>query len=238
MRLVDFFPSKPAMRWLLSETLVVVLGVLIALWINDYWNQVQDRNLERDYILRLVEDVESDISYIENEVLQMLNTKIEALDSIRPVVYREQPIPEDVESFLRNVSLGALGGASSTHWVVNTTFEDLINTGNLRLIRNSDLRQMIATYYEDFEEFFMRSRDRRTGYARFVWAVMPGELRDEMTLSSMRDFGLENALARTTSEEFQGLWNQEYNFALFNRRVSSDPAKALKQELLNYLADL
>ena len=237
MRSINLFSSNSGLRWLLSETLVVVLGVLIALWINDYWTSHQDRNLEQEYLLRILEDVESDIAYIDNNVFQLLNTKFEALEAIRPVVHCEQPVPEDVESFLKNVSLAAIGGASSTHWVVNTTFQDLLNTGNLRLIRDSDLRRKIANYYEDFDEFFLRSRDRRTGYAAFVWTAMPGELRDDMTLGSMQDFGLENALERVTSEEFQYLWNQEYNFALFNRRISSKSAKALKAELERYLND-
>lgn len=233
----SFVPARAGLRWLLSETLVVVLGVLIALWINDYWSFRQDRVLEREYIHRLLEDVESDIAYIDNEVALLLTRKFDALETIRPVVYGEQPIPDDVESFLRNVSLAAIGGASSTHWVVDTTFQDLVSTGNLRLIGDAELRRRIATYYEDFEEFYIRSRDRRTRYSQFVWSAMPGELRDDMTLSSMEDFGLETTLKRVTSEEFQRLWNQEYNFALFNQRVSSEAARALKADLEKYLGD-
>ena len=229
--------ARAGSRWLLSETLVVVLGVLIALWINDYWSFRQDRILEREYIHRLLEDVESDIAYIDNEVAQLLTRKFDALEGIRPVVFGEKPIPNDVESFLKNVSLAAIGGASSTHWVVDTTFQELLNTGNLRLIEDAELRRKIATYYEEFEEFYIRSRDRRTRYSQFVWSVVPGELRDDMTLRSMEEFGLETALERVTSEEFQRLWNQEYNFALFNQRVSSEAAKALKADLERYLGD-
>jgi hypothetical protein len=237
MRSINLTPSGSGLKWLFGETLVVVLGVLIALWINDYWTVRQDRNLEQEYLVRILEDVESDIVYIDNNVSQLLNTKFKALEAIGPVVHGEQAVPEDVESFLKTVSLAGIGGASSTHWVVNTTFQDLVNTGNLRLIRDSTLRRKIATYYEDFDEFFLRSRDRRTGYARFVWTAMPGELRDDMTLDSMQGFGLQNALARVTSEEFQHLWNQEYNFALFNQRLSSESAKALKADLEHYISD-
>ena len=155
MKSINRFSSSSGLRWLLSETLVVVLGVLIALWINDFWTFRQDRNFEQEYLLRILGDVELDIAYIDNNVFQLLNMKFEALEAIRPVVHGEQPVPEDVGSFLKNVSLAAIGGASSTHWVVNTTFQDLINTGNLRLIRDSDLRRKIATYYEDFDEFFL-----------------------------------------------------------------------------------
>ncbi len=36
--------------WLLSETLVVVLGVLIALGLNDYWTGREERALELQYL--------------------------------------------------------------------------------------------------------------------------------------------------------------------------------------------
>lgn len=235
MRWSDWQIPDTGLRWLLSETLVVVLGVLLALGINDYWAFRQERAIEYVYLLRLFADVEADISYIDTDVNQLLDRKIKALDAIAPVVRGEQPIPEDVESFLRNVSLGASGGASSTHWIVNTTFEDLLNTGNLRLIRDADLRQEIALYYEEFEEFFLRSRDRRTNYAKFVWSVMLGELRGDMTLTAMQEFGLEDALERVTSQEFRHLLNQEYNFALFNRHISSESAKVLKSNLERYI---
>lgn len=238
MRWTNIIPDRTGLKWLLSETLVVVLGVLIALWINDYWSFRQDRILERDYVDRLIRDVDSDIEYIEQEVARLLKAKFDALQAIRPVVYGEKPIPDDVESFLKQVSLAAAGGASSTHWVVDTTFQDLLNTGNLRLIRDTELRRKVAIYYEDFEEFYIRSRDRRSGYARFVWSAMPGELRDEMTLDSVTDFGLEMTLKRIRSEEFQFLWNQEYNFALFNKRVSSEAAKALRADLEKYLTEI
>ena len=235
----SLIPNRSGLRWLLSETLVVVLGVLIALWINDYWTFRQDRIREIEYIDRLLVDVDSDIAYIDTEVAQLLKTKFHALQSIRPVIYGEKPIPDDIESFLKNVSLAAIGGASSTHWVVDTTFQDLLNTGNLRLIRDPDLRRKIATYYGDFEEFYIRSRDRRTGYARFVWSAMPGELRDEMDLDNIKDFGLESTLRKIKSEEFRKLWNQEYNFALFNHMsISSEAAKALKADLEDYRGHL
>ena len=238
MQLLKSFDRGSGVAWLLSETLVVVLGVLIALAINDYWTSHNERQLERQYLERLTGDLHSDIEYIDRNVSELLETKIAALDRIAPVVRGEEPVPEDVESFLRNVSLGASGGASSTYWITSTTFDDLKATGNLRLIRDATLRQKIARYYEEFDEFFLRSRDRRTRYAQFVWEIMPGELRDEIDLAALEEFGIDNAIARVRSEEFNRLLNQEYNFALFNQRISSRGARELAAQLESYLERL
>jgi hypothetical protein len=225
-------------RWLLGETLVVVLGVLIAIGINDYWNERQERNLEREYLTRLLEDVTADIEYVDS-AKSMLDRKLQALDAIAPVVRELAPIPNDIETFLRNVALGGLGGASSTYWITNTTFEDMKATGSLRLIRDPEMRRTIGTYYGDFETFFARSRDRKTGYVRFVHSRLPSELRDDMDLSAISKFGAVEAVEQFRSPEFQYLLNQEYNYAYFNRRNNIGPAaEQLAQQIEEYLSSI
>lgn len=235
MNLTKLQISGTKLRWLLSETLVVILGVLIALGLNDYWTLRQEKSLELEYLRRVQEDIVADIELIDQFGKSLLERKMNALDAIAPIVRGDAPVPEDVESFLRNVSLGALGGASPTNWTTNTTFEDLKSTGNLRLIRNADLRRDITRYYEEFDEFHVRSRDRKTEYARTVWSVMPAELREDMNLAAMEDFGVDRAINLFTSTEFQSLLNQEYNYAYFNLNVDSSSAKKLVKELENYI---
>jgi hypothetical protein len=235
MAMKNQLDARDRLRWLLGETLVVVLGVLIALAINDYWTERREKILERQYVSRLLEDVTADIEYVEF-AKNMLERKLQALDAVAPIVRGLEPIPDDLESFLRNISLGGLGGASSTYWVTDTTFEDMKSTGNLRLIRDAELRRKIGRYYSDFETFFARSRDRTTGYVNFVHSKLPAELRDEMSFAAMEEFGANRAAEQFTSAEFQDLLNQEYNYAFFNRRNYIGPAaEQLADELLAYL---
>jgi len=224
--------------WLLSETLVVVLGVLIALGLNDYWTDRQERGLELQYLKRIHEDVSVDAEVIDLWFGDGLQRKLQALDAIAPVVRGEVPVPEDVESFLRNVVTGGHGGTSATRWVTTTTIEDLKSTGNLRLIRDVDVRRNIARYYHDMERLYIRSRDRRTGYTAFVFSQLPVDLDDELNLASVKDFGPDRAVERFRSIEFQDLLNQEYNLALFRRQVSNSPSKRLAKDLENYIQQL
>jgi hypothetical protein len=235
MKFTVLHNSGSKLRWLLSETLVVILGVLIALGLNDYWTLRQEKIFELEYLRRMQEDIGTDIELIDDFGKRLLERKMKALDAIAPVVRGNTPVPEDVESFLRNVSLGALGGASPTYWTTNTTFEDLKSTGNLRLIRNADLRRKITRYYEEFDGFHTRSRDRKTEYAKTVWSVMPAELREDMNLEVMEDFGIDRAIELFTSTKFQSLLNQEYNYAYFNLNTDSSSAKELAKELEDYI---
>lgn len=213
----------------------MVLGVLIAIGINDYWSARQERQMEREYLTRLLEDIAADIDYVSS-AQNMLDRKLQALDAIAPVVRGLAPVPNDLETFLRNVALGGLGGASSTYWITDTTFEDMKATGSLRLIRDAEMRRTIGKYYGDFETFFARSRDRKTGYASFVHSRLPAELRDDMTFSDMTNFGAVDAINEFISPEFQDLLNREYNYAYFNRQNNIGPtAEKLAQQIEEYL---
>ena len=235
VRITRMLESGSRLQWLFGETLVVVLGVLIALSLDDYWTGLQERELELQYLDRIIVDVHADIDYVDNTIRDLWIQKLKILDTIAPTVRGDEPVPGDVETFLRNVALGGIGGASSTRWVTSTTFDDLISTGNLRLIRDAELRRKIARYYDDFDTLYSRARDRKSGYVRYVHSLLPAELREDMDFSAMQKFGIDRALEHFTSAEFQSLLNQEYNYTLFVQRTGfSTAGKRLAKELEDY----
>ena len=52
MRQNDLGKIGTRWRWLFWETLIIVIGVLIAFAVNDYWSDRQDRQLELQYLKR------------------------------------------------------------------------------------------------------------------------------------------------------------------------------------------
>lgn len=232
MQLTAHFKPESRLSWFIGETLVIVVGVLIALALDDFWTNRQERALEADYLSRIESDINADIAYIKDLFRDSLEIKLQALETIAPVVRGREPVPDDVESFLRNVALGGLIGASSTQWITDTTFEDLKSTGNLRLIRDPALRWKISRYYHEQNENFERARDRQTAYVAYVHSFIPAELRDDMTIEAMSAFGTERAIERALSAEFQDVLNQELNYAYF--MTDLDQA-ALSHQLLRDL---
>ena len=107
MKLTGQFNIGSRTRWLLSETLVVVLGVLIALGINNYWIDREERALELQYLKRIHEDVSTDAEVIDQWFGDGLQKKLRALDAIAPIVRGVEPVPE-------NVGLFSSGGRKSS----------------------------------------------------------------------------------------------------------------------------
>jgi len=237
----DSFISAARVRWLFAETLVIVLGVLIALGLDEYRDNRNEQRLAVEYIQRMQNDVAQDLLYLSNGWYPRLKIKHESLDKIAPIIRGQAPMPEDLDEFFRNVSRGAMQGAAVDDWVTDTTFQDLRATGNLRLIRNADVRAIISSYYETLRKQLARVEARHTDYVQYVHSIVPGELRDDMDLDSVKTFGVDFALKRLMSDEFRGLLNQEYNTMLFMEMESSPFAEfvdSFQQELESYRIEL
>ena len=204
--------TAPNFRWLFAETLVIVLGVLIALGLNDAWVAREERELEISYLERLEQEFKSDLAYIQEGYQPGIARKKEALEAVLPVVRGDQPLPENQAAFFMNISLGGILSASERlDFASDATYEDLRSTGNMRLIRDTELRREIVDYYRGLENEITRISGRNTGYAQFIHGVIPAELRDDMTLETVEAMGLEFAIARLTSDEFRAKANAEYN---------------------------
>jgi hypothetical protein len=134
------------MRWaqVLIELLLLVLGILIALAVDDWVQSRRDARMERDYLQLLVRDLERDDEirkeFIGYEELQVKDG-IEAYRALRT----------SVEPADREAVAGKLSRLSSrrTLRLVRATYTDLVSTGNLRLISNPVLRDRVVKYYEE-----------------------------------------------------------------------------------------
>jgi hypothetical protein len=207
--------SGEKIRWLFAETLVIVLGVLIALGLDDYRTEQYERRLATDYVQRIQNDLRQDLDYIDRIWVQRLKIKRASLEAIAPVVRGQTQVPDDVEGFLTHVARGGIAGTSAATWYTDTTFQDMRATGNLRLIKDPEIRAEISRYYEAVQSEALRVEARFTNYVPFVHAIVPAELRDDIDLGELEEFGTDYALRRLLTDDFRDLLNQEYNLLLF-----------------------
>jgi hypothetical protein len=134
-------------RWFAAEIVVVVVGILIAMALNSWWSGRQDAERAASYLGRIHEDLLSDA---------------DALAKHQAYFAGVQRFGEDAITY---VETGALRNGSAWHTLVaffhagniwpyasNTrTYVEMQNAGDLRLIRDSDLRAELATYYDASE---------------------------------------------------------------------------------------
>lgn len=146
------------------ETLVVVVGIFLALQV-DAWNQWrEDRELEQRYLERLQAEIARDIESIEfglelawtrHDMGRMLEA---ALDD--PSVARDNPA-EFVTAIER-------AGWTFLPPINDSTFEEIKFSGNLGIILNEELRQSIAAYYKLIERNHQWSYMREAGQIAYT----------------------------------------------------------------------
>ncbi len=153
------------------EGVVIVGSILLAFVIDAWWDRVQERELEREYLGRLVQDLDTDLR-IGTFTLAYLNGTQETLGAVRPVIEDGEAVGDPREF------LGTL--YRSTRVIpprfTLPTYNELLATGNLRLIRNAELRTGLAEFIAIAERRDRLSAEIPSGYRDAVRRSIPTDV--------------------------------------------------------------
>ena len=134
----------------LGEIALVMIGILLALQVNN-WNELRLENIKADeYLNRLAENLEEDISLIRNRINFLEEVKDYAKLAIN---HAEDSIDEEIEEW--QILLAYF--QSSQIWplvLTDVTYNELKSAGELDLIKNFQLRKDLAIYYgEQYQQY-------------------------------------------------------------------------------------
>jgi hypothetical protein len=124
-----------------GEIILVVLGILIALQINNWNNDRIESDKIRNYAKLLIEDLERDIQMIEMSRKQAARA-VTKLDSL--TLYVQDRAIEDISN-LDFFCLSSSMGYRPFSWN-RATLEEMKNSGSLQYIESDSLKMMIAQY--------------------------------------------------------------------------------------------
>jgi len=155
------------------DFVIVVMGVFIGLQVNN-WNEARkDRTSERAYLERLSRDIDQDAMALKEAI-----EKAEAWAQAATFVLAALEDPSAAASgpcrFLRSMTL-----AQYSSWPVlnRQTYQELVSTGGLSLIRDDDLKMKLGQYYAEFDaggQFTEQFRQIALKYddaIRGVWTI-------------------------------------------------------------------
>ena len=140
-----------------GEIVLVVIGILIALSINNWNDEKKNRAAERLYYTRILEDFELDKKLIV-ELVDKANTRI----ALSKTTLLELDSGTKDKYHLINQFLAAI--RSDTYVPRNVTFKDLTSSGNLKLLTDTTLKNSLIQYYSDLENIqsqLKQNRDER-----------------------------------------------------------------------------
>ncbi|WP_460219143.1 DUF6090 family protein [Psychroserpens sp. MEBiC05023] len=131
-------------KYAIGEIILVVIGILIALQINNWNENRMSQKLESKYYERLLEDVREEI-----EILQATleySTQVYSHAKKATVVFENsnEIDPNPVQNLIDIYQASQLHDPNSAA----STYKELIASGQINLISNEDLKTALIRYYE------------------------------------------------------------------------------------------
>jgi hypothetical protein len=132
------------MRYAIGEIVLVVIGILIALSINN-WNETRkDNRQEVVYYCKIKEDLESD----KNRIETIIESIVERQVVCKQLLLKLHSTPKD-KSVVIDDYLAAV--RSDVFYHNKAAITDLTSSGKLSLLHNEELKKIILKYYTDME---------------------------------------------------------------------------------------
>ncbi len=208
------------MLYAIGEIILVVIGILIALQINNWNENRKNTEKENKYLSNLNEEIINDSLSLERNWFNNRQKKIKCLELARNYVMGNYN-PMDTLLFINNVGFGGIHSRASFTGSTRT-YSELVSTGNLSLISNDSIRELIVQYYASkvfLEEYL---RNIRSDYATYVNGI---KVFNSKYPDSINIVEVPRILKKLNTDEFHSLINQELTYTFSIDRPLSEGKK-------------
>jgi hypothetical protein len=133
------------LRWdnALLELIVVAVGLLMAFQVDRWWESRDELEIERQYIVRLITDLERDVENLDYAI-GLADLRLSFAGMLMDVAEEPKLAMQSPVKFMLAVNQSAF---THTPALTSNTFEELRSTGKLGLLRSSELRNSLFDYY-------------------------------------------------------------------------------------------
>ncbi len=124
-------------KYAIGEILLVVIGILIALQINNWNENRKERNQEQELLTQLQSEFQSNLEQLDQKIgirKDMITASLKLID------YVDYPETRNADSILKYIGLTVI--APTFDPIVN----DAISSGRIQLIQNADLKEKLSRW--------------------------------------------------------------------------------------------
>jgi hypothetical protein len=165
------------LKYAIGEIILVIMGILIALTINN-WNQDRlTENLEYQYYSRLLDDVREEKIILEAIINYSKQVSLHAKKAIAVFEKSSNANANPIENLIDMYQASQLADAYSA----TSTYRELISSGQINLIQNDNLKTALIRYYEgDWSQTGVFELENK--YRENLRSKMPNEIQTEIRL--------------------------------------------------------
>ena len=133
-------------KYAIGEIVLVVIGILIALQINNWNTHRIERSKENSYLVNLKQDLNNQMQMIERNLSgeEFIYNSLTKVKSNFEKYKKFRAIKEDI------VLISSMNDRY-TFTITSPSYTELLSTGNLDLITDKTLKTQMVKYYEELE---------------------------------------------------------------------------------------
>jgi Family of unknown function (DUF6090) len=154
--------STKASKYLLyafGEIILVVIGILIALSINNWNSQNKAKKTETEYYCRIIEDFDIDLENIN----QRYSKAEEQIEIGKSLIIDLHSMTKD-KNYLMNTYLKVIRG--DEFFPSRAAYDDIKSSGNLNLLSNIKVKNNIIRYYSELDNISKQLSQNREEIVR------------------------------------------------------------------------
>ncbi len=195
--------NKPLkyMRYAVGEIVLVVIGILIALSINNWNEGIKARKSENQILISLTEDFNSNLKSLENS-LENISALIETYSLVLEYAGQiDNGLTKSMEEDILNT------GFIKTR-IVNGALTSVLGSTQLELIANDSLKKLLTAYPSHIKDF----KEQESDLIEYVLDTQRPILRSYLTLSDFLNEPRFNEFKKNVvKSDYEGLLkNQKY----------------------------
>lgn len=173
--------SRGTLPRLLTEGLTIIAGVLIALAADRAMTRVDEHSLEREYLTGLVADLRS----LADAARQAASEAEQREGATRVVLTAARGRVPAGSSGVDLARALALAGFVTKQPFVRETWDDIVGTGRLYVLRDEDLRRRISSFYRHVDQVQIFNDDwvrQASDYGKAVRRILDPEVGEAVVL--------------------------------------------------------
>jgi len=168
--------SANYLKYAVGEIVLVVIGILIALQINNWNEDNKERRLENTYLNRLTEDLEKDLADLDIEI----NKRLDKAEVAKKMTLELADVDYQLKRNLKEEDINLIIYGWTQFYPNNNTYLELLSTGNLNLIESDSIKNAL---FELNKQWLALEREYKTiNDFRINWLIDRGnELSDNVS---------------------------------------------------------
>ena len=160
----DNKPMKYA-RYAIGEILLVVIGILIALQINNWNEDLKTRNKELTYL----ENIKTDLLLNVEELQEFLKARDSCIVSCNRIIdYYEGDLELDLADFNFHSLNLMIWYPLNQH---DNTYKELLNSGNLTILSNKKIKNDLQDMQVDFKNIAFIEGEMQQDYESYLYDI-------------------------------------------------------------------